>query len=128
MTVALCRGITHRGERCRARPRTDSAWCLNHDPAISDEQRRVWKARGGHNSASKVRARKSLPAEVMSVEEIEAYLALVFRHVIVGRIDPSVGTAASNIARTMAELKKAAMDERLGEIERVLGIATRRAS
>jgi len=65
---------------------------------------------------------------VMSVEEIEAYLALVFRHVIVGRIDPSVGTAASNIARTMAELKKAAMDERLGEIERVLGIATRRAS
>jgi hypothetical protein len=126
MTVPICTAIARSGQRCRARALPNSAFCVAHSPDITDAQRKAWSARGGTNSAAKVRARKQLPAEVMTVEEIDAYLALVFRAVITGKMDPSVGTAASNIAGRMADLKKVIADERIEALEAALGI--RRAS
>jgi hypothetical protein len=128
MTVATCHGITKDGQRCRARPLHGSPYCLSHSPDISDAQRKAWSATGGRNSANRVRASKQLPAELMSLEEVDSYLGVVYRGVIHGKIDPKIGTAAANIAGTMKELRKAAIEERLEEIEQVLGIAKRRAS
>jgi hypothetical protein len=122
MTHRICLGIVKSGERCKARALPDSAYCVSHSPDISDAERQAWRAKGGRNSSAQARARKVLPAQLMSVDEIESYLSLVYRGVIAGKIDPNVGNAASNIARTLAELKKAALEARLEELEAALGI------
>ena len=108
MTDAICRGTTRAGQRCRARPMTGSSHCINHTAAVTDEQRRAWAARGGKNSAAKVRAQKTVPTEAMDAAELLSWLTVVFRRVITGQMAPPVGTAAASIARTITEISKAA--------------------
>ncbi len=122
MTVVTCHGITKGGTRCRARPLVGSNYCLAHSPTISDEQRAAWRATGGANSASKVRARKALPTELMHSDELAAWLTVCLKQVIAGRMDPPVGTAAANLARTIAEIRRGAeIEGRLSEVETMLG-------
>jgi hypothetical protein len=127
MTVARCRGINRGGKRCGARPITGTEWCINHSPDIADETRKAWSAKGGRNSAARVRARKQLPGEILTSDELAAWLSVVFRQLIVGKIDPPIATAAANLARTMTEISRAAdVQTRLDELEHLLDI--RRAS
>jgi hypothetical protein len=128
MTQQICTGIAKSGLRCRARALPDSAFCVTHSPAVSDEVRRQWRAKGGKNSANRIRFAKQMPGELMSLEEVDAYLGVVYRAVIHGKLDARIATAAATVASTMKELRKAAIEERLEEIEQVLGIAKRRAS
>jgi hypothetical protein len=39
MSDRLCAGTTAHGKLCRSLARRDSAFCIRHDPALTDEQR-----------------------------------------------------------------------------------------
>jgi len=126
MTVVNCNGITKGGTKCRARVIPGTDWCVFHSADAA--QRKAWAAQGGANSSAQARAKKALPAEVMTIEEVTSWLGVVYRGVITKTIDPSVATAAANVARTMNELLRSQqIEERLASVETILG-ADRRAS
>ena len=123
MTVAVCHGIARSGQRCRARPIVGSQWCINHDPSISDAQRREWAAKGGHNSAAQVRARKALPMEPLTPDEIAAYISIAFKGVLAKSVEPAVLNAMANAGRAMSEIRRASeVQTRIDELERLLNI------
>jgi hypothetical protein len=121
MTVASCKGKTKEGQPCNARPRPGTSLCPWHTPELAG-QRSEWSRTGGRNSSNRARARKELPAELLTTEELHSWLGVVFKKVITGTMDAPIATAAANVARTMAELSKtAALEDRMAEIERRLG-------
>jgi len=126
MTVVNCSGITKGGKKCRARVIPGTNWCVFHSADVA--QRRAWAAQGGANSSAQARAKKALPAEVMSIEEVASWLGVVYKGVISGRVEPPVATAAANVARTMNELLRSQqIEERLIEVETMLGAERRPA-
>ncbi len=128
MTVAICKGQTKDGKPCSARPRPGTDLCPWHSPDLA-EQRAEWSRRGGRNSSNKQRARKSLPAELMTIEELSAFLGTVFKGVISGKVEPGVATAAATVARTMGELAKVSTFESdLAELRTQLSIVRRRGA
>jgi len=121
MTVVNCHGITRAGERCRARPLAGSTYCVNHSPDVTDAQRKAWSAKGGANSATKVRARKQLPGETMESDELTAWLAVVFRRLVNGDLEPQIATATANLARTMIAVRESVeIETRLAALEKAV--------
>ena len=119
--VDRCRGTTKEGNPCGAKPRPGSDLCPWHDPALA-ARRSAWSAKGGQQRSNRARANKELPAEPMTLAELHSWLGIAFKRVIAGTMDPPIATAAANVARTMADLAKAAeVEARLAEVERVLG-------
>jgi hypothetical protein len=58
----------------------------------------------------------------MSATELHAFLAVVLKDVVAGKLDPKIGNATANIARAMNELgKSSGLEARLDAIERRLG-------
>jgi len=113
-----CSGTTKAGLPCKAQALPDSAFCIAHDPARATELAE-WRRRGGFAKSNRSRAKKALPADPLSNEQLHAWLGVVFRGVIAGRIEPGVGTASSTIARTMLELFRAIdLEVRIAELER----------
>ncbi len=116
-TQEQCTGLTKAGQRCRARALPESPFCVSHDPA-KVTQLAAWRRKGGLAKANRVRAKKALPAEPLTNEELHAWLGVVFRGVIGGRIEPGVGTATATIARTMAELSRVVdLEQRIVDLE-----------
>ena len=121
MTDATCHGITREGKRCRARPLAGSTYCVNHSPDVTDEQRRAWAAKGGANSASKVRARKQLPGEAIEPEELAAWLAIAFKRVLAEKMDPGVANALSTMSRAMLAVRESVeIETRLNALEKAV--------
>ncbi len=120
MKQRQCSGQTKAGERCKSWAMPDSEWCINHDPnRVTDLAE--WRKKGGKQRSNQSRAKKQLPAEPLSIAELHSYLGVVFRRVVTGQTEPAVGTAAATIARTMAELSRAAdFEERMTAIEQRL--------
>jgi len=117
MTLPTCRGRTKDGKPCAAKPRPGTDLCPWHTPELAD-RRREWSRTGGRNSSNKARARKALPAAVMTAEELHAWLGIVFKKVITGTIEPGVGNAAANLARAITDVGRAAeIAERLDALE-----------
>ena len=115
---AKCSGRTRAGEACKAPAQAGSRWCINHDPArVTDLAE--WRRRGGKAKSNQARARKALPAEPLSAEELHSYLGVVFRGLIGGKIEAPIATAAANVARTMVEIQRASeFEARLSALER----------
>jgi hypothetical protein len=108
------------GARCQAQPVRPSGYCWFHDPAI-DEERTRKRREGGANRSNAVRAKKSLPAEPLAAEEIRSYLGLVFRGLIGGKVEPSMATAAANVARALLDVAKAAeLEQEVANLRRDL--------
>jgi hypothetical protein len=123
---ATCKGTTKAGTPCRA-PAMSGGWCIAHDPSRVVELAE-WRRRGGKAKSNASRAKKALPAEPLTAEEIHAYLGLVFRGVIGGKIEPGIGTAAASIARAMVEVAKVAdFESQLSEMRRDLAALTERS-
>jgi len=98
-----------------------SDYCVNHSPDISDEQRAAWRATGGKNSSAKARARKQLPGELMTPDEIGAWLAICFKRVITEKMDPSVANAVSTMSRAMLAVREASdIEDRLNALEQAV--------
>lgn len=119
--VARCPSVTRERKPCSATPRPGSAYCAWHDPELS-KRRSEWSAKGGANRSNKARAAKALPTELMSTDEIAAWLTIQFRKLITGQIEPGIATASATVAKAIAEIQRGAqIEERLAEIEALLG-------
>jgi len=97
-----------------------SPFCVSHDPS-KVTQLAEWRRKGGYASSNKARAKKQLPAELMTNEQLHSYLGIVFTRVIVGKIEPGVANAAAGVARVMAELSRATELE-----QRIIALETER--
>jgi hypothetical protein len=123
-----CRETTKGGKPCGARPRPGTELCPWHSPDLA-ERRAEWSARGGAGRSNKQRAKKALPADPLTAEEIHSYLGVVFRGVIGGKIEPGIGTAAASIARAMIDVAKVAeFESQLAEMRRDLADLTERSA
>jgi hypothetical protein len=120
-----CRGTTKDGNPCAARPMPGRDVCPWHAPDLA-QRRQEWSAKGGQQRSSQARAKKHLPTQLLSNEELISYLTVVFKGVIAGKVEPKVGTAAAAIAKTMTDIATAgAIDELEAEVE-TLKVALRR--
>jgi len=116
-THEQCSGTTKAGERCRARSLPGSAYCVTHDPT-KVTQLAEWRRKGGYAASNKARAKKALPADPLTNEELHSWLRVVFKGVIAGRIEPGVATASATVARTMAELARVTeLEQRIANLE-----------
>jgi hypothetical protein len=120
--VKRCASKTVSGSPCSATPVRPSGYCYWHDPALSAD-RDAARKRGGANRSNKARARKHLPAELMTNDEVRAWLGVVFKRVIAGVMEPGVATAAGSVARAMVAVKQAGeLEERLTALEERAGL------
>ena len=116
--VSGCGARNASGTPCQAQPVRPSGYCYWHCPDVADERDRK-RREGGRNRSNRERLKKALPAEPLTAEELHAYLGLVFRGLIGGKVDPPIATAAANVARTMVELQRASeFERRLDQLER----------
>ena len=125
--VARCAGTNRDGTPCSASPRPSSTWCVWHDPATKGK-RSEWSKRGGQARSNKARAAKALPTELMSNDEIAAWLTIQFRKLITGQIEPGIATASATVAKAIAEIQRGAqIEERIAQIEALLDTGKRPA-
>jgi hypothetical protein len=115
--VARCIGTTKDGKPCAAKPRPGTQLCPWHSPDLA--ARRVeWSAKGGASKSNKARAKKALPDEPLSTDELLAYLSVAFKAVLSGKLTPNIGNALGTLARTMAEIRKTTeIEARLDALE-----------
>jgi hypothetical protein len=114
-----CQALAKGGSQCGAKPRPGRNYCLWHDDAEDAvEKRRAISQKGGQARSNKARARKALPAEPLTNEEVHAWLGLAFKAVIGGRMAPGVGSAAATIAKVMADLnREVELEQRIVALE-----------
>jgi hypothetical protein len=61
----------------------------------------------------------------MSDTELHAWLGVVFKRLITGKIEPAIATAAASVAKAMITVEQAAqLEARVAELERDAGITT----
>ena len=119
--LGKCLGTNVDATPCSATPRPGSAWCVWHDPATK-AQRAEWAKRGGKARSNKSRAAKALPTELMTSDEIAAWLTIQYRKLITGQIEPGIATASATVAKAIAEIQRGAqIEERIAELEALLG-------
>ena len=125
--LVKCSGTNVDGTPCSATPRPGSAWCVWHDPATK-AQRTEWAKRGGKARSNAARAKKALPTELMTSDEIAAWLTIQFRKLITGQIEPGIATASATVAKAIADIQRGAqIEERIAELEALLGTGKRPA-
>jgi len=125
-TTARCRATTVTGSPCSAQPIRGDGYCYWHSPDLAVEREEA-RRRGGRGKSNKARARRQLPAEAMSAEEVHAWLGIVFKRVIGGAMEPGVATAAANVARAMVVVREAgAVDAMQGRLDDLEAAAARR--
>ena len=103
----LCKAITSRGTRCKARALEGQEWCYNHSPH-SAEQRREHASAGGKSRSRQV-------TEVSRIEAIDKQLKRVTQDVIEGRLSEDVARVA--IQGLNARLRAAKVKQETVEFE-----------
>ncbi len=126
MTVDRCTGITKDGKPCAAKPRPGTELCPWHTDNLA-ERRREWSRRGGVNSSNKARAKKQLPAQALTLHEVQGLLSFTLKATLAGKVEPGVANAVANVARTMTTVAQAGeMEARIRVLEEAAGLADRR--
>ncbi len=120
MKPERCQAITKNGSPCGATPVPGDTLCAWHSPSW-EEKRRAWSRKGGEARSNKSRAKKQLPDNVLTLQEVQGLLGLTFKGVISGRIEPGVGTAAASIAKAMVAVAGVAeIEEQIAELRRMI--------
>ncbi len=115
-----CRGANAAGQRCDAKPVRPSGWCYWHDPALETE-RTEGRRQGGKSRSNQARARKQLPTNVMTMQEVQGLLGVAFKGVLAGRLEPNIGTALASIAKSMVAVAGVAeIEEQIAELRRLV--------
>jgi hypothetical protein len=79
------------------------------------QRRAEWSAKGGANKSNASRARKQLPAGVLTVDELRGVLGHTIARVLTGSIEPPVAGAVASLARAYGSLTEAAKLEELAD-------------
>ncbi len=126
MKAERCQAITKSGSPCGATPVPGDTLCAWHSPAWA-EKRRQWSKKGGAARSNRARAAKRLPAESLTLAEVQGLLSVALKGVLAGRIEPGVANAVANVARTMTTVAEAGeLEERIRELEEAAGLTDRR--
>ncbi len=127
MKPERCQAITKSGSPCGATPVPGGSLCAWHAPAWA-EKRRQWSAKGGTGRSNAQRAKKRLPAETLSLTEVQAFLSFTLKATLAGKVEPGVANAVANVARTMTTVAQAGeIEERIAGLEAAAEIGGRRA-
>ncbi len=103
-----------------------SALCWLHDPNVA-EQRREASRKGGRARSNAARAKKALPAEIMTDDELLSWLGVMLKRVMTGATTPAIGNSVATIAKAMVAVRQASeLEDRLAELEQRAGIDERR--
>ena len=111
-TSPRCSAATKDGKPCAAKPRPGTDRCPWHAPELAGK-RSEWSARGGRGKASDARARKALPAGVLTIDQLRGVLGHTIARTLAGTIEPNVATAVGSLARAYGSLTEAAKAEEL---------------
>jgi hypothetical protein len=123
-----CTALTREGKPCSARPRPGSDRCPWHDEGLS-EQRRAWSARGGSRRSNAARAKKELPAGVLSNDQLRGVLGVTIAKVLSGAVEPGVGSSVASLARAYVAATEAAAVEALqAQVDELRALMARRGS
>jgi len=124
--AAKCSATTRRGIPCGSPPLPGSALCWLHDPNVA-EQRREASRKGGKARSNAARAKKALPAEIMTDAELLSWLGVMLKRVMAGATTPAIGNSVATIAKAMVAVRQASeLEDRLAELEQRAGIDERR--
>ncbi len=127
MKPERCQAITKSGTPCGATPVPGGSLCAWHSPAWA-EKRRAWSCRGGEARSNKSRAKRQLPAETLSLTEVQAFLSYTLKATLAGKVEPGVANAVANVARTMTTVVQAGqMEERIRTLEEAAQIGGKSA-
>jgi hypothetical protein len=109
-------GRNRDGTPCSAAPRA-SGWCLWHDPA-READRAAWRKRGGERRSNAARAKRQLPAERLSLRQVQAVLCRALTRVEAGELAAGPANSLANLARAIAAVAEAGdLEERVAAME-----------
>ncbi len=112
-----CMGTNRDGTSCSGQARPGRSMCAWHDPQLATE-RAAWRQKGGKSRSNQARARKQLPTNTMTMQEIQGLLGVAFKGVLAGKLAPNVGNATANIARALVSVREASeFEARLTALE-----------
>ncbi|MDP9357795.1 MAG: hypothetical protein M3R02_21405 [Chloroflexota bacterium] len=112
-----CKGANAAGQPCDAKPVRPSGWCYWHDLALEAE-RTEGRRKGGAARSNRARAKKRLPAESLTLQEVQGLLSVALKGVLAGRIEPGIANASANVARAIAAVAQAGeIEERITALE-----------
>ena len=112
MKADRCQATAASGQPCSAPPRPGRPYCLWHDPE-ADTQRRELSRRGGQARSNAARARKKLPAGVLSNDELRGVVGQTIADVRSGKVEPGVGSSVASLARAYVAVTAAGAVETL---------------
>lgn len=117
--VGKCQARTRQGKPCANRAMPGSGWCVFHDPTPEGEARRRENSRrGGQRRSNSSRVRRQLASDVLQLDEVAGLLSVALKSVVVGKMPPSIATAASNVARALIDVREADdLERRLTALE-----------
>ncbi len=109
-----CAAVRPGGQRCRAQALPGRALCFAHDP---ENRERASEARrkGGHNSASTVRASRHMPRDM---RELAQRLLEAVDEVHRGELDSRRATAMASLAGSYVKVYEVAeVEHRIADLE-----------
>ena len=120
-----CRGVTRDGSPCAAKPRPGADRCPWHDQDLA-AKRREWSQRGSAARSNAARAKKGLPAGVLTNEELRGLVGVTIKRVLAGAAEPAIGNSVAALARAYVAVAEAGALEELGRRLDDLEAAARR--
>ena len=119
-TGGRCSGTNKDGAPCSAPALPDRGWCAWHDPAMR-ERVAAGRVRGGQAKSNAARAKKRLPADVLTATEWQALVGVVAKGVLSQKLSPGIGQAIASLARAhrdLAELGR--LEEQVAELDAMI--------
>jgi Family of unknown function (DUF5763) len=111
MKAERCQAVTKSGKPCSATVVADGM-CAWHAPSWA-ERRRQWSAEGGRRRSNAARAKKELPAGVMTTDELRGVVGFTIKGVLAGRIEPGIGNSVAALSRAYVAVTEAGAVETL---------------
>ena len=120
-----CSAVTKSGGRCHATV-VSEGMCAWHAPSWA-ERRRQWSVRGGHGKSNAARAKKKLPAGLITTDELRGLVGLTINGVLTGQIEPGVGNAVASLSRAYIVIAEAGAAETLqAQVDELRDLIARR--
>jgi hypothetical protein len=120
-----CTAQNKSGAACCAQAWKDGL-CRWHHPEL-EAQRAEERRAGGVARSNRARAKRQMMGEAMLPAEIEGYVAVALRGVMVGSITPGIANAVASLARAAVVVRETTeLEQRLAELESRAGIGSER--
>jgi hypothetical protein len=106
-----CTATNKSGAACSAQAWKDQL-CRWHHPDL-EAKRAEGRRKGGQNKSNAARAKKELPAGVMTNAELRGLVGLTIKGVLDGRIEPGIGNSVAALSRAYVAVTEAGAVETL---------------